>query len=56
MQTGDPSGDSLFWPVVNGVTALPGLPAFPAAYQTIDPYFWGPLEGEVNTWFDATIK
>jgi len=56
MQTGDPKGDSLFWPVVPGVTALPALPAFPSTYQTIDPYFWGPLEGQVNSFFDSTIK
>lgn len=56
MQTGDPSGDSLFWPIVSGVTALPQLPAFPTDYQALDPRFWGPLEGQVNTWFDSTIK
>jgi iron(III) transport system substrate-binding protein len=56
MQTGDPSGDSLFWPIVPGVTALPVLPPFPANYQKLDPYFWGPLEGQVNSWFDLTIK
>jgi iron(III) transport system substrate-binding protein len=56
MQTGDPSGDSLFWPVVSGVTALSALPPFPAASQRIDPYFWGPLEGQVNAWFDSNIK
>jgi iron(III) transport system substrate-binding protein len=56
MQAGDPTGDSLFWPVVDGVTPLPALPAFPAGYQKIDPYFWGPLEDQVNTFFDATIK
>jgi iron(III) transport system substrate-binding protein len=56
MQTGDPSGDSLFWPIVPGVSALTALPPFPTAYQTIDPYFWGPLEGQVNSWFDSHIK
>jgi iron(III) transport system substrate-binding protein len=56
MQTGDPSGDSLYWPIVPGVTALSALPPFPSAYQTIDPYFWGPLEGQVNAWFDSNIK
>jgi iron(III) transport system substrate-binding protein len=56
MQTGDPSGDSLYWPIVPGVTALPALAPFPSAYQTIDPYFWGPLEGQVNAWFDSNIK
>ncbi len=56
MQTGDPKGDSLYWPVVPGVSALPALPPFPAKYQKIDPYFWGPLENEVNTFFDSNIK
>lgn len=55
MKTGDPAGDSLFWPVVPGVTTLPGLPAVPA-YQTINPYFWGPQQGVINTWFDSNIK
>jgi iron(III) transport system substrate-binding protein len=55
MQAGDPHGDSLYWPVVPGVTALPDLPAMPE-YQKIDPYFWGPLENQVNTFFDSTIK
>ncbi len=56
MQAGDPQGDSLYWPVVPGVPALPGLQAFPTTFQTIDPYFWGPLEGQVNSWFDGSIK
>jgi iron(III) transport system substrate-binding protein len=56
MQTGDPSGDSLYWPIVPGVSALPALPPFPTTYQTIDPYFWGPMEGQVNAWFDSNIK
>jgi iron(III) transport system substrate-binding protein len=56
MQTGDPSGDSLYWPIVPGVTALSAVPAFPANYQKLDPYFWGPLEGQVNAWFDLNIK
>ncbi|MDQ1734086.1 MAG: iron(III) transport system substrate-binding protein [Pseudonocardiales bacterium] len=56
MLKGDPKGDSLFWPVVPGVNALSDLPSFPSAYQKIDPYFWGPLENQVNTFFDSTIK
>lgn len=56
MQTGDPTGDSLYWPIVAGVQPLSALPAFPSDYQHIDPYFWGPLEGQVNTWFDANVK
>jgi iron(III) transport system substrate-binding protein len=56
MQAADPTGDSLYWPPVNGVPTAPGLPAFPTDYQRIDPYFWGPLESQINTWFDANIK
>ena len=56
MQSGDPTGDSLYWPVVDGVTPLSALPAFPSSYQRIDPYDWGPREGQVNTWFDSNIK
>ncbi len=56
MQTGDPSGDSLFWPLVPGVTALSAAGALPSTYQKLDPYFWGPLESQVNTFFDNTIK
>lgn len=55
-QAGDPTGDSLYYPIVNGASPLPGLPPLPANYQRIDPYFWGPLEGQVNTWFDTNIK
>jgi iron(III) transport system substrate-binding protein len=55
-QGADATGDSLYWPVVDGVNALPGLSAFPADYQTLDPYFWGPLQGQVVTWFDGSIK
>jgi iron(III) transport system substrate-binding protein len=56
MLQGDPKGDSQYWPIVSGVSPLPQMPPFPAAYQKIDPYFWGPLENEVNTFFDSTIK
>lgn len=56
MQAGDPTGDSLYWPVVAGVSAPRSLPSFPADYQRLDPYFWGPLEGQVNTWFDSHVK
>jgi iron(III) transport system substrate-binding protein len=56
MQTGDPTGDSLFWPIVTGVNPLPQLPdlaSVPA--KAIDPYTWGPQEAAINTWFTANI-
>ena len=56
MQTGDPTGDSLYYPVINGVSALSAVPALPGGVtQSIDPYKWGPQEGTVNTWFDSNI-
>lgn len=55
MQASDPQGDSLYWPIVPGVQAPSALPAMPD-FQRIDPTFWGPLEGQINTWFDSTIK
>jgi iron(III) transport system substrate-binding protein len=56
MQTGDPTGDSLYWPIVPGVNPVPDIGAMPTTYQKVDPYYWGPLETEVNTWFDQNIK
>lgn len=56
MQGGDPGGDSLYWPIVSGVNPPSSLPALPADFQRIDPYYWGPLESQVNTWFDTNIK
>ncbi|HEV2635969.1 MAG TPA: extracellular solute-binding protein [Actinocrinis sp.] len=56
MQTADPTGDSLFWPIVPGITEVGGLGPMPPGYQRIDPAFWGPLENQVNTYFDDSIK
>jgi iron(III) transport system substrate-binding protein len=55
MQGGDASGDSLYWPVIGGINPLPQLPAAPA-FQSIDPYFWGPQQGTIDDWFDTNIK
>jgi iron(III) transport system substrate-binding protein len=56
MQTGDPAGDSLYYPVVSGVTPLAGLPPLTSVTtQTINPYTWGSREAQINTWFDANI-
>ncbi len=56
MQTGDPYGDSLYYPVLNGITPLPELPSLASVTtQTINPYTWGPQEATINTWFDANI-
>jgi iron(III) transport system substrate-binding protein len=56
MQGGDPTGDSLYYPVLSGVSPLPALPSLAATKtQTINPYTWGPQEANINTWFDSNI-
>jgi iron(III) transport system substrate-binding protein len=56
MQTGDPTGDSLYYPVLTGVNPLPALPALGGVKtQSINPYTWGPQEATINTWFDSNI-
>ena len=56
MQSGDPTGDSLYYPVLTGVSPLPALPPLTSVkVQTIDPYKWGPQEPTINTWFDSNI-
>jgi iron(III) transport system substrate-binding protein len=56
MQSGDPTGDSLYYPVISGVSPLPALPALTSTKtQSIDPYKWGPQEANINTWFDSNI-
>ena len=56
MQSGDPTGDSLYYPVLQGVNPLSALPSLAnTATQSINPYTWGPQEGTVNTWFDDNI-
>jgi iron(III) transport system substrate-binding protein len=56
MQTGDPQGDSLYYPVLNGTKPLSVLPSLASvSTQTINPYVWGPREPMINTWFDNNI-
>ncbi|HET9015397.1 MAG TPA: extracellular solute-binding protein [Thermomicrobiaceae bacterium] len=56
MLSGDKTGDSLYWPIVSGVSPqsmLPDLTTLPV--QTIDPTVWGPKEAEINQWFTQNI-
>jgi iron(III) transport system substrate-binding protein len=56
MQTGDPTGDSLYYPVLQGVSPLSSLPSLAAVKtQSINPYTWGPREPTINNWFDSAI-
>ena len=50
------NSDVLCYPSIKGTTPNKYLPAMPTAYQIIDPYKWGPLQGEVNDWFTASIR
>ena len=46
MQSGDPTGDSLYYPVVQGVAPLAALPPLTGVKtQIIDPYTWGTQGG-----------
>jgi iron(III) transport system substrate-binding protein len=56
MQTGDPTGDSLYYPVVQIAKPLAALPSLAnVTTQTIDPYTWGSQEPTINSWFDNAI-
>jgi iron(III) transport system substrate-binding protein len=56
MQGGDPTGDSLYYPVLDGVAPLKALPSLSGvSTQNINPYVWGPKENMVNSWFDQNI-
>jgi iron(III) transport system substrate-binding protein len=57
MQTGEPEGDSLFWPVAPNTTPLPALPQelSKISTQELEPYKWGKLEAQINDWFNANI-
>lgn len=57
MQSGDPTGDSLFFPLVNGEKPLPavGTPLAQIPTQTLNPYVWGGRENQLNTWFTDNI-
>jgi iron(III) transport system substrate-binding protein len=57
MQTGDPTGDSLYYPVIKGVAPLKGLPPLSSVkVQRLNPYTWGSREAAINSWFDSSIK
>jgi iron(III) transport system substrate-binding protein len=56
MLSGDPSGDSLFWPLVSGTTTPKGLPAYTSLpVKPLDPTVWAPRQGTYVGWFSANI-
>ena len=57
MQSGDPTGDSLYYPVLRGIRPLPSLPPLTSVRtQRINPYLWGPRQPALDNWFDSSIK
>ncbi len=57
MQSGDPTGDSLYYPVIRGIAPLKGLPPLSSVKtQRLNPYAWGGREAAINSWFDSSIK
>lgn len=56
MTSGDPHGDSLFFPIVKGTVANPGVPNL-SSISTIEPnpLIWGPREATLNQWFTNNI-
>jgi iron(III) transport system substrate-binding protein len=56
MQSGDPTGDSLYWPVLQGVKPWSSLPPLSSLHvQNINPYVWGSREDTVNNWFTNSV-
>lgn len=56
MQSGDPTGDSLYWPLTTGESPLPALPPLSSVpTQVLNAYAWGPREGAINTWFTQNV-
>lgn len=56
MLSGDPQGDSLFYPIVKGTKAhseVPNLKAIPTDYP--NPIVWGSREASINAWFTSNI-
>ena len=56
MLSGDPQGDSQFFPIIKGSVARSNVPAVasvPFGYP--DPYVWGPRESAINSWFNSNI-
>ncbi len=56
MLSGDPHGDSLFFPIVSGTSQhklVPSLSSIPL--QFINPNVWGTRESAINQWFTANV-
>lgn len=56
MKGADPTGDSLYYPLVTGVEPLANLPPISSVpTQVVDAYVWGAKANEINQWFTENI-
>ncbi|KJF16061.1 ABC transporter substrate-binding protein [Acidithrix ferrooxidans] len=56
MLSGDPQGDSQFFPIIQGSVARSNVPAASSIpFSFPNPYKWGPLEASINTWFTTNV-
>jgi iron(III) transport system substrate-binding protein len=56
MLSGDPAGDSLFWPLVAGTRTPNALPKYVSLpVKPLDPTVWAPRQGTYVGWFSANI-
>lgn len=56
MLSGDPGGDSLFWPLVSGTPTPKGLPPYGSLpIKPLDPGVWAARQGTYVSWFSANI-
>ena len=54
--SGDPTGDSLYWPVLQGISPESAVPSLSGVkYQVVNPYKWGAQENAINGWFSSSI-
>jgi iron(III) transport system substrate-binding protein len=56
MLTGDPGGDSLFWPLISGTATPKGLPAYGSLpTKPLDPTVWAPRQSSYVSWFSSNV-
>jgi len=56
MLTGDPAGDSLFWPLISGTVTPAGLPSYATLpTKALDPSVWAPRQSSYVAWFSANV-
>ncbi|NNN07709.1 MAG: extracellular solute-binding protein [Acidimicrobiaceae bacterium] len=56
MLSGDPQGDSQFFPIMKGEKSRPRVPATSTIpFSFPNPYVWGSLEPSINTWFNSHV-